>query len=181
MNKSIKGVPRFRCKNESEFMKFMRELQSKDNFRMFMASAIPNNAKKLLMNGGADLDTDTIKAALVMTNTTVDTEVDAMTFVNQYTTLDECDATGYARVTLGTKTVTADDTGNTGVFDAADASFTGLSGDATRATQGALVLKFVTNDTDSPPLFFVEFASTTPATATQVDIPWSATGILLLS
>jgi len=133
------------------------------------------------MNGGADLDTDTIRAALLMTNTTADTEIDTMPFVSSYTTLDECDATGYARVTLASKTVTEDTTNDRASFDAADCSFTGLGGNSTRAVQGALIFKFVTNDAASPPLFFVDFTADTPTTATQVDIPWNASGLLLLS
>jgi hypothetical protein len=181
MKKVIQCVPRFRCKNESDFLAFMRGLQSKSNFKAFMASAVPNNAKKLLMNGGADLDTDTIKCALLMTNTTADTEIDAITFVSNYGTLDECDSSGYARVTLGSKTVNSDDTNDRAAFDAADASFTSLGGNATRAIQGALVFKFVTNDAASPPLFFVDFTADIPTTATQVDVPWNVSGLLLLT
>ena len=143
-----------------------------------MASKIPNNALKLLMNGGIDLDTDDIRVALLMTNTTADTEVDAMTFVNQYTTLDECDASGYARVALTGEAVAAVDASDYAKFDANDASFTGLGGNATRAVQGALIYKHVTNDTDSVPIAFVDFTADIPATATQIDIPWDTTGIL---
>ena len=177
----MKCVPRFRCKNESDLLSFLRGLQSKNNFKMFLANAMPNNAKKLLMNGGADLDTDTIKVALLMTNTTADTEVDNITFLTSYTTLDECDASGYARQTLASKTVTEDTSNDRGVFDAADVSFTGLGGNATRAIQGALIFKFVSTDANSPPLFFVDFTSDAPSNSTQIDIPWSASGLLYLS
>ena len=146
-----------------------------------MASAIPNNAKLRIMNGGVDLDTDDIRVALLMTNTTADTEVDAMTFVNQYGTLDECDATGYARVALASEAATADDANDRAEFDATDSSFTGLSGDATRATQGALIYKHVTNDTDSIPICFIDFSADIPTTATQIDVPWNAEGILQLA
>ena len=62
-----------------------------------MASNVFNNfLQKLLLSylvTGAD-----IRVALLMTNTTADMDKDAMNFVDDITTLDECDATGYARV-----------------------------------------------------------------------------------
>lgn len=143
-----------------------------------MASAVPNNAKTRLIDGTIDLNTHDIRVALLMTNTTADTEVDAINFIDDYTTLDECDATGYARVALTGEAVNTDDTNDRAEFDANDASFTGLSGNATRAIQGALIFKHVTNDTDSIPIAFIDFASDIPATATQIDIPWDAQGIL---
>ena len=133
------------------------------------------------MNGGVDLDTDDIRAALLMLNTTADTEIDAITFVDQYTTLDECDATGYARVALASEAVVADDANDRAEFDAADASFTGMSGDATRDIQGVLIYKHVTNDANSIPIAFIDFSADIPKTATQVDIPWDAQGILQLT
>lgn len=147
-----------------------------------MASATPNSAKANLMNGGIDLNTDDIRVRLCMTNTTCDTEVDAINNLSDYTTIDVCDATGYADLALTGETVTADDTNNRAEFDANDASFTSLSGDATRDIQGALVYKYVdgTNANDIP-VIFVDFTTDIPKTATQIDIPWDAQGILQLS
>lgn len=147
-----------------------------------MASAIPNSAKERLMNGGIDLDTDDIRARLCMTNTTCDTEIDAVNDIADYTTVDPCDATGYADVALTSEAVAADDTNDRAEFDAADASFTGLGGDATRAIQGVLIYKYVDGtDANDIPIAFIDFASDIPLTATQVDIPWDAQGILQLS
>lgn len=146
-----------------------------------MASAIPNSAKERLLNGGLDLNTDDIRARLVMTNTTCDTEVDAINFLANYTTIDPADAAGYADVQL-TESVGVDDTNNRGEFDASDISFTGLGGDATRAYQGVLLYKRVdgTNANDIP-VCYVDFPSTVPATATQVNVTWNAEGILQLA
>ena len=105
-----------------------------------MASAIPNSAKLRLMNGGLDLDTDDIRARLVMTNTTCDTQVDAINDLADYTTIDPCDATGYADVQL-TESAAADDANDRAEFDANDISFTSLGGDASRAYQGVLLYK----------------------------------------
>lgn len=147
-----------------------------------MASAIPNSALALLISGGIDLNTDDIRARLCMTNTTCDTEVDAITNLSDYTLIDVADATGYADVALASEAVAADDANNRAEFDAADVSFTGLSGDATRAYQGVLLYKYVdgTNANDIP-LCFIDFTADIPATATQVDIPWDAQGILQLA
>lgn len=146
-----------------------------------MASAIPNSTKERLLNGGLDLNTDDIRARLVMTNTTCDTEVDAINFLSNYTTIDPADAAGYADVAL-TETVGVDDTNNRGEFDATDISFTSLGGDATRAYQGVLLYKRVdgTNANDIP-VAYVDFPSTVPATATQVNVTWNAEGILQLA
>lgn len=144
-----------------------------------MASAIPNSALVRLLNGGIDLDTDDIRARLCMTNTTCDTEIDAINDLADYTAIDPADATGYADVALASEAVAADDANNRAEFDAADISFTGLGGDATRAYQGVLLYKYVdgTNANDLP-LCFIDFASDIPATATQVNVPWDAQGIL---
>ena len=146
-----------------------------------MASAIPNSAKERLLNGGLDLNTDDIRARLVMTNTTCDTEVDAINDLADYTTIDPADATSYADVQL-TESVNVDDTNNRGEFDATDISFSSLGGDASRAYQGVLIYKYVdgTNANDIP-VCFVEFPTTVPATATQVNVNWNAEGILQLA
>lgn len=147
-----------------------------------MASAIPNSAKVRLMNGGIDLDTDDIRARLCMTNTTCDTEIDAINDLADYSTIDPADATGYADVALASEAVAADDANDRAEFDANDISFTGLSGDATRAYQGVLLYKYVdgTNANDLP-VAFIDFTDDIPLTATQVDVPWDAEGILQLS
>lgn len=143
-----------------------------------MASAIPNSVLAALLQAylvtGAD-----IRARLCMTNTTCDTEIDAITNLSDYTTIDPCDSTGYADVALASEAAAADDTNDRGEFDATDISFTGLGGDATRAIQGVLLYKYVdgTNANDLP-VCFIDFTSDIPTTATQVDIPWNAEGIL---
>lgn len=147
-----------------------------------MASAVPNSAKSNLINGTIDLNSHDIRARLVMTNTTCDTEVDAINTLSNYTTIDPANATGYADVALTSEAVNTDDTNNRAEFDAADISFTGLGGDASRAYQGVLIYKYVdgTNANDIP-VCYVDFSSTIPATATQVNVTWNAEGILQLA
>lgn len=149
-----------------------------------MASVVYNDFKRGLLSGEYDLHTagDDIRVKLLMTNTTADTEVDAINQVSDFTTLDVCDATSYADQALASEAVTADDTDDEGVFDAADSSFTGLGGNATRDIQGALVYKYVDGTAANDiPLFFVDFTADIPSTATQVDIPWATEGILNLN
>ena len=145
-----------------------------------MASLVQNNFKRGLLEGEIDLATDDIRAILCMTNTTCDTE-DEIATVSAFAILDECDATGYARIDMAGLTVTQDNPNNRAEFDANDLSFTGLGGDGTRDYQGVLIYKHVTNDADSIPLFFVEFTNQPlPKEASQVDVPWNSEGIYQL-
>ena len=148
-----------------------------------MASKIPNSALANIINGTIDLNTSDIRARLVMTNTTCDTEIDAINNLTNYTTIDVSNATGYADVALDTETVTADDTNNRANFyTATNIVFTGLSGDATRNYQGVLLYKYVAGgDANCLPLAFVEFSVNVPKEATQVTVPSSTTNLLQAS
>lgn len=144
-----------------------------------MANFVFNEAKRAFLAGEIDLDLpDDIRVALVMTNTTADTEDDT-NLMNGFTTLDELDDTGYARQALAGETINEDAPNNRAEFDANDAAFT-FNGNGTRNTQAALVLKHVTNDTDSVPLLFIDtggFPINSGQTGT-VTIQWNAEGIL---
>lgn len=145
-----------------------------------MASFLYDNAKKLLMNGGLDLDTHDIRIALVMSNTTADTE-DTKTTISGgtgFTTLDEMDGAGYARVALTTEAVT--DSGTYGKFDADDVTFTSVSA-GTRSVTGALIFRFITNDTDNVPIAYIDFGGDFAANGSNIVITWSATGIINLT
>jgi len=161
---------------ELSMLELVSRMESKTNFKMYMASNVYNNFLQKLLAAylvtGAD-----IRAIMCMTNTTADTVKDAMNFVSNLT-LDEADATGYARVALGSEASNVDDANDRAEFDSNDISYTSLSGDASRAYQGVVLIKFVTNDADSVPIAFVEFPTTVPATATQVDVTVNAEGWL---
>jgi len=147
-----------------------------------MASVVYNEFKRANAAGEIDLNADDIRAILVMTNTTADTENDAKVYVGDLTTLDESDATGYARQALATEAVNKDDANDRAEFDADDVSFSGMSGDATRDYQGVVLYKHVTNDADSPLIAFIEFSNQPLSkSATTVSVPWNAEGILQLS
>jgi len=143
-----------------------------------MASFVYNEAKRALLAGELDLNADDIRVALLMTNTTADTENDAIAFVDDFTTLDECDDTGYSRQALTSEAVAKDDANDRGEFDADDVTFSN-NGNATRAIAGALVLQHVTNDTDSIPIAWIEFSATLDGN--DLVIQWNAEGILQLA
>lgn len=124
-----------------------------------MASFIYNELKKLVLNGGIDFDSHDIRVALLMTNTTADTQNDAIDTINDFTTLDEFDGSGYVRKALANETVTKDDTNDRAAFSADNVTWTTL-GAGTRSVAGALIYKHNTNDTDSIPLAWIEFSAT---------------------
>lgn len=89
-----------------------------------MASFNYNNYKELLLNGGApDMDTDTIKIALMTASYTPNADNDA--FWSDISA-NEISATGYSAggATLAGKTVTQDNTNDRAEFDATDPSWT---------------------------------------------------------
>lgn len=143
-----------------------------------MASFAHTNFKRGLLEGEFDLNaTDDIRVALLMTNTTGDTEEDVTT-ISGITTLDEFDGSGYTRQALASEAVVADNPNDRGEFDATDATFSSI-GAGTRQIAGALVYKHVTNDTDSVPMAWIDDGGF-PITANGGDlvIQWNAEGII---
>lgn len=146
-----------------------------------MASRVFNCFIRANAAGEIDLNADDIRVALLMTNTNADTVAQsAVDFVDDITTLDEMDGSGYVRKALATEAVNRDDANNRAEFDADDVVWTAL-GAGTRAMQGALVFKFVTDDTASIPIAWIEFSSPVTADGTDFTIQWNAEGILQLT
>lgn len=123
-------------------------------------------AANLLQKADLDLDTADLRVALLMENTTANSE-DAAT-VDGFTTLDEMDGSGYARKTLTGGTVTLDAVNRWSEFDADDVSFPSL-GVGTRGVAGILLYEHVTDDSDSIPLAFIDGG----------DFPYEAIGATL--
>ena len=148
-----------------------------------MASVVYNEFARASAAGEIDLNAagTAIKARLLMSNTTCDTENDAKALLTDFTTIDASDATGYADVELANKAVNKDDGNNRAEFDADNVVFSGLSGDATRNYVGVLLYKFVSADADSVPIAFIEFTTPIVKEATQVTVPWDDEGILQLT
>ena len=146
-----------------------------------MASMIPNSFLYVMFL--AYMSGKDIRARLVMTNTTCDTEIDAIDNLVDYSAIDVCDATSYADVALDTETIAVNDSTDTADFDTAtDIVFSGLGGDATRDAQGVLLYQYVDGtDTNDIAIMFIDFTSDIPATATQVTVPTSTTLIATLA
>ena len=69
-------------------------------------------AKERLANGNLDWDASDIRVLLAMTNTTADTDQDALT-LSGITTMDEYDGTGYSRHALAAEAVVREARGTT--------------------------------------------------------------------
>jgi len=108
-------------------------------------------AKSLAWATVAGLD---LRIALLMSNTTADTEAAPAT-LSGYTLLDELDAVGYARKPLVNAALVEDGPGNKVEIHADNLVFAGLA-TGTRQVVGALVYSHVTNDADSVPIAFLD-------------------------
>jgi hypothetical protein len=118
-----------------------------------MASALYPKFKESLLSQSpsVDLDTDTIKVALV--NTTTDYTYSAahqyMSSVTSYS--------GTTDQTLGTKTVTS------GVFDAADSTFTSVAISGSKTVQALVIYKDTGSAATSPIIAYIDgFTAVTP-------------------
>jgi len=145
-----------------------------------MASLVNNYFKQRVAEGEIDLDADTLKILLVMTNTTADTEANIQT-LSAYTTLDEMDGANYEVKTLGSLTHALDTVNNRFELDAGDVTYTAL-GAGTRNVQGVLLYKHVDGtDASDQPIAFIEFGSSLSADGSDVTISWDAEGLLQLT
>lgn len=147
-------------------------------------SFVYTNAARALLAGEIDLDTDDIRVALVMTNTSADTDKDAAT-ISAFGTLDEFDGIGYSRQALGNEAVAADNANDRGEFDAGDVQWSAVQA-GSRDIAGILVLKHVTDDSDSIPLAYIDaddagLLPTLTPNGGSIIITWNAEGILQLA
>jgi hypothetical protein len=126
-----------------------------------VAQTATNKLKFLLASGGVDLDTSDIRMGLLKT-VAGHTNVGAVNFVADMEShadfAELTGASGYARVALGTKTVTEDDGNSRANVDAADVNFGALGAGGTIV--GAFIYQHVTNDADSPVLAIYDLTST---------------------
>lgn len=140
-----------------------------------MADVIYNSFKKNIMNGSIDLDTDTIKVALVTSSYTPnqDTHEDFADVTN------EVSGTGYTAggASLANKAVTADNTDNEGVFDADDVTWS----TSTITARGAVIYKDTGTPSTSLLICYLDFGSDKTSTAGNFTIAWNAEGILNLA
>lgn len=149
-----------------------------------MASLVYTRTKRDLMKGDMDFDAAgaDIRAIIVMTNTTCDTEEDTATLTN-FTTIDEFDGSGYstgAGLDIGTQVVNEDTANDRAEFDSTDITFSAV-GAGTRLITGMVIFRFVTNFNSSIPIAYVDFSSTPgnfAANGGDITITWDAQGII---
>lgn len=116
-----------------------------------MANFVYSHALGLL---NSTVLTGDLRAALVMTNTTADTDEDAE-FMDDFGTLDEYDGSAYARVALTSEAFAVDTANDRFKFSNGSVTFSTL-GAGTREAQAMIIYLHVADDTDSKPLFYIE-------------------------
>lgn len=117
------------------------------------------NAGLALIGAGLHFENADLRALLVMSDTTADTENAGVDVLDDFSDLDEADGANYARVSLTGVSYTRDDGNNRATFDANDVVFTEL-GACTRDVVGCVIYLHDTDDTASVPIFFLEFEGT---------------------
>ncbi|MEO0629344.1 MAG: hypothetical protein AAFY46_01285 [Planctomycetota bacterium] len=137
-----------------------------------------NHAKHLLATGALNLATADLRVALVMTNTTADTELD-VTSLAGFSTLDEMDGANYARQAFAGEALTKDAANNRTELDADDPVFASL-GAGTRQVAGALVYQHVdgTPANDIPIAYYNGGGYPFDATGSDVTCQIDAQGFL---
>lgn len=155
-----------------------------------MASFAFNTAAKEILDGTIDLNSDTIKVMLITGSSVYDPvyEDDVVDDGTGSAALHgELSVTGYTpgfgsanRQTLSNKNFTVDDANNDGVFDnTADLTWTSLG--AGSVISGALVIKEVTDDTDTRVIAWLELDSGVTTNGSDVTIQFNANGLIRLS
>lgn len=141
-----------------------------------MANVLYTSFKRDIMNGAIDLDTDTIKIALVTSSYTPN--------ANTHTkfsdvTNEVANGNGYTSggATLVNKTVTADTGDSEGVFDADDVTWS----TATITARGAVIYKNTGVASTSPLIQYIDFGSDATSTNSDYIIQFSSEGILNLN
>ena len=154
-----------------------------------MADLAYNNFLEEFMEGTHSLlSAGDMRVALVMTNTTCDTERDKVTLAG-FATVDEFDGSGYTNINAGggaltSEAVTQDDSGSDqgGVWDAADITFSALS-NGTRLIQGCVIFKFsATPLTNGIPFLYIDsgFGSGINPGGGDLTVAWNSLGIFRL-
>lgn len=140
-----------------------------------MANVVYNSFKQKIQDGSIDLDTDTIKVALVTSSYTVsqDDHEDYADITNEV-----ANGNGYATegATLANAAVTKDNTNNRGKFDADDVSWAA----STITARGAIVYKDSGTDATSWFICYIDFGGDKSSSAGTFSITWSSDGILYL-
>ena len=141
-----------------------------------MANVMINNMKVLAFDASAGVDwlVDTIKVSLH--TSTLTPSPDTHTYFSDLT--NEVSGTGYTAggATLGTKTLTQDNTNDRGVADAADTTWSA----STVTARYAAVYKSTGTASTSPVIGIIDFGADKSSSATDFVIQYHASGIVYL-
>jgi hypothetical protein len=139
-----------------------------------MANVIYNSFKQKIMDGSIDLDTDTIKVALVTSSYTPDQD----NHEDYADITNEVVGTGYTAggATLANAAVTKDNTDNEGVFDADNVTWSS----STITARGAIIYKDSGVDATSWFIAYLDFTTDKTSTSGNFTIQWNSEGIVNL-
>lgn len=141
-----------------------------------MADVIYNSFKRDIMNGAIDLDTDTIKVMLVTSSYIPDQDA----HTKRSDIANEVVGSGYVAggSALTGNTVTVDNTGNEGVFDADDVSWP----TSTITARGAVLYKSRGGVASADELIcYLDFGADKVSTSGEFSLQWNAEGIINLN
>lgn len=133
-----------------------------------MSSRCYNEGIHSIDNRNIDYISDTIKVMLVKSTYSMDPDSQ---FVSD---IVASEVSGATRQTLGSKTITKDNTNDRDVFDGADSTFPSVTTGQT--VGGAVVFKDTGSDATSKLICFSD-TTDTPTNGGDIVIQWSANGI----
>lgn len=131
-----------------------------------MANILYPKGAEAILNGDIDWNSDTIKVALIDTGT--------YTYNSAHDFLNDISGVVGTAQTLASVTIT------NGVLDAADVTFTAVSG---ASVEALIVYKDTGSSSTSPLLLYIDTATGLPVTPNggDITIAWNASGILTLA
>lgn len=140
-----------------------------------MADVIYNAFKKNIMNGGIDLDTNTIYVMLVTSSYTPDQD----THEDRADVTNEVSGTGYTAggAEITNKSVTQDNTDNEGVFDGDDVTWSS----STITARGAVIYKSTGTASTDLLVCYIDFGADKSSSNGNFTIQWNAEGIVNLA
>lgn len=149
-----------------------------------MANLFYNRGKQILLKraaapNGCNLESDTIKVALIASGYTADNAHNTMSEVT-----NELSGTGYTsgfagsgRKTITTPAITEDDTNDLAKFSGDNLTWTSINAGT---AIGMVVYEHITNDATSPLLCWIDGGFPVVTNGGNLNVNWSANGIFYL-
>lgn len=145
-----------------------------------MVNAWFNTAKHRILSGDLDLAADTIRVMLYDDGTGYTFDVDDIFVVDALPATHEATGGGYARQDIGSPTFAVDLAADRGEYDGADITFPTVPAQGGADITQIIIFEFITDDTASPLLAFIDVATGFPLTPNggDINVVWDADGIL---